>query len=942
MKNAASFRSSKWFKPALLAGGLLVLLALGLLVVPLLIDINTYRGTIISQLEQTLGRKVNLGKLSLRVLPSVKVGVDQLTIGDDPQIAQGEFIQAKSVRLHMGLWSLLRGNPQVSGIELIEPQVTLIKTAGGDKWNWSTLKPLQSNEQSAEQPPFDLLVQNGSFKLIDQNVTPPSEKTFTGVNISLDDFSSKRAFDFVLGLTMPGAQAGKLEIAGEAGPLNASDAAQTPLAARVKMESVDVTSLEALLGVQSPRAGRLTTDITIKGKLAEGVQAAGDFKAEQFRLIAGVEPSKTPLTAKFKLNAKAEKKTPEQTETALTLEQFEVSLGKTSAQITGQITRLPAQPTFDLQLKGDRMALDSLLESAYAFGFGPPAGTTASGAATINLRATGEAAALALNGQAEIRDLKFQSAQLPQAIQISELKLNCTPQEITAAPFRATLSRTTVEFNNLKLTNYTQQGRAHLDIATNNAQVDDLLKIAESFGARPDATGSGTASLRAAIDTNLGAQSGGTTISGQGKVSNARLQPSQVNKPLEIANADLNFTGDSLRVDNLAARLGSSDASGWLQVKNFDQPAITFDARSNQLHVAELQGAMAAGQSAKGGKSSASAMRADGQLSVGKLLLDGLTASDMTAKLTLQNQLLTLDPLKLNMYGGTYQGSLRLNQAQTPAAMTLNGRFNGLDINQFLSASGKKSVLYGTADGALNVQGTTGEAQEALARSLVGNGNISISNGKFTSFDLMKQVEVLGKLTNLPTGGAGTAFRSLKTNLRFDKGRMTTDALQIVMDELNVTGDGWLQLGDAPTMDYGILARLSSALTKRVLPPGGGEGGKSVLPIGGAFGSVLGNFFTEKDSLVIPLRISGALGQPSFGLNSAMLQQRAKEQLRDNVRDSLVDKFLKPKDAQKTTDQNSPGQQTEPKKDEPKKETKPADLLKGVLDKFKKKEKPQP
>src|SRR5215510_10498127 len=265
-----------------------------------------------------------------------------------------------------------------------------------------------------------------------------------------------------------------------------------------------------------------------------------------------------PLEAEFAVNAKSEKGLAEESEISLAIDLCEARLGKTKAVVTGRIDRIPDDPFVDLQIKGDGVALDSLLESAYAFGFGPPPGTKASGAATANLRASGDARSMALNGQVEIRDLKFQSSSMPQAMTVSDLKLNCEPQEITAAPFRATLSRTAVEFNNLKISDYGKQPRAHLDVATNDARLDDLIKIAESFGARPEITGSGAASLKASIDTNLSEANSPTTISGSGKLSGARLQMAQASKPIDIAGADLGFTGDSLRVNNLAAQFGSS------------------------------------------------------------------------------------------------------------------------------------------------------------------------------------------------------------------------------------------------------------------------------------------------------------------------------------------------------------------------------------------------
>src|SRR5215510_2195706 len=172
--NFESFRSSRWFKPTLaVVGGLLILLVL-LLVAPMLIDVNTYRGQIISQLERRIGRSVNLGSMKLSALPSIRIKVDEVVIGDDPQFAQAEFVKARSVKLQIGLWSLLKGSPEVSGIELVEPDVTLIK-AGERKWNWSTLKPLQSSDQESSPAPFDLLARDGRFTLIDRSVSPAVE-----------------------------------------------------------------------------------------------------------------------------------------------------------------------------------------------------------------------------------------------------------------------------------------------------------------------------------------------------------------------------------------------------------------------------------------------------------------------------------------------------------------------------------------------------------------------------------------------------------------------------------------------------------------------------------------------------------------------------------------------------------------------------------------------
>src|SRR5262249_56524401 len=116
--------------------------------------------------------------------------VDQVGLGDAPEFAQASFVKARSVKLRIKLWSLLKGSPEVSGIELVEPDVTLIK-AGERKWNWSTLKPLESSNQDSAPAPFDLVVRDGRFTLIDRIVNPPVDRNYTGCTVAIYAFSSR-------------------------------------------------------------------------------------------------------------------------------------------------------------------------------------------------------------------------------------------------------------------------------------------------------------------------------------------------------------------------------------------------------------------------------------------------------------------------------------------------------------------------------------------------------------------------------------------------------------------------------------------------------------------------------------------------------------------------------------------------------------------------------
>ncbi len=66
---------------------LVVLVAALVLVLPHIVDVNQYRGQIQAELQNRLNRSVQLGNMSLSVIP-LAVEIDQVSIGDDPSLPQ--------------------------------------------------------------------------------------------------------------------------------------------------------------------------------------------------------------------------------------------------------------------------------------------------------------------------------------------------------------------------------------------------------------------------------------------------------------------------------------------------------------------------------------------------------------------------------------------------------------------------------------------------------------------------------------------------------------------------------------------------------------------------------------------------------------------------------------------------------------------------------------
>ena len=95
----------------LIVVGVLVVL---ILIAPFLIPVNQFRPTIEEKASAALGRKVELGDLSLSLI-SGSLSAENLSIGDDPKFSSTPFLTAKSLKVGVELTPI--GLRDASGIE---------------------------------------------------------------------------------------------------------------------------------------------------------------------------------------------------------------------------------------------------------------------------------------------------------------------------------------------------------------------------------------------------------------------------------------------------------------------------------------------------------------------------------------------------------------------------------------------------------------------------------------------------------------------------------------------------------------------------------------------------------------------------------------------------------------------------------------------------------
>jgi hypothetical protein len=153
----------------------ILLLAVGILAFPLLYDPNAFKQLLLDQVEQQIGRKIEVGEARLEVFPRIHLELSDVVIRDaDPSYV---FFRAKRLDLVLRAYSLLR--QQIVGKRLVieHPRVELRRDAEG-QWNFlhtGVAREPASGENRTMGDPFALLmlvkestVSDGAVKVIDE------------------------------------------------------------------------------------------------------------------------------------------------------------------------------------------------------------------------------------------------------------------------------------------------------------------------------------------------------------------------------------------------------------------------------------------------------------------------------------------------------------------------------------------------------------------------------------------------------------------------------------------------------------------------------------------------------------------------------------------------------------------------------------------------------
>ena len=217
---------NKTLKIVLIVVGVLIVLVL---VAPFLIPVNQFRPTIEEKASAALGRKVEVGNLSLSLI-SGSLSAENLSIGDDPKFSSSPFLTAKSVKVGVEMMPLIFSKTlNVTGVTIDSPQVTLLHNGAG-LWNYSSLGGSAAKPRSSSNSPADLSIRkfelnNGS--IIVGTTNSQKHNTYDHVDVTASNVSMTSKFPVTVAADLP--SGGKFKLDGTVGPIDQSDSSLTRL-----------------------------------------------------------------------------------------------------------------------------------------------------------------------------------------------------------------------------------------------------------------------------------------------------------------------------------------------------------------------------------------------------------------------------------------------------------------------------------------------------------------------------------------------------------------------------------------------------------------------------------------------------------------------------------------------------------------------------------------
>lgn len=570
---------------------------------------------------------------------------------------------------------------------------------------------------------------------------------------------------------------------------------------------------------------------------------------------------------------------------------FAASAGSTNVNANLTLSNYSGNnSTINAALRAPNARLGEILNIARAAGVSAVNGVSGDGALSFNVQAQGPTKKMAdLNfsgtGKISNANLKLPSLNKPLQVRNSDIQFNKNSvalQNISVALGQATAN------GFVTLRNF----EAPVAQFTLNAggPLGEILDLARTAGVSAVEGISGDGNLTLAVKGQGPIKNAAALdLSGTGKISNANLKLPSLTKPLQVRNSDIQFSRNSIGLQNVNAGIGQTNANGVLTLRNFDAPQVQFTLNVDKVNVAEMQQIFNAAPAqpkraavehdfwnivpnaeaqatANSQPSLLTKMTGGGTVTIGVIQYDDLLLNNAHSNVVLDHGVIRMNPVTADVYNGKENGVITIDMRQPQPVYTVNLKTEKVDANKLISSvSDLKQTLYGMLASNVNASFSSGSSS-GIARSLNGSLALNLTNGRLMNINLLHELASIGKFlgANFDAAQNFTNLAQLTGNFDVKNGVAQTNNLNAVIDGGTLAAAGLVNLADQ-SLNLHVTTVLKKELSQQV-------GGTQV---GGYMSTALAN---NQGELVMPVIITGTFQHPRVAPD---LQQIAQMKLKN-------------------------------------------------------------
>jgi AsmA protein len=340
--------------------------------------------------------------------------------------------------------------------------------------------------------------------------------------------------------------------------------------------------------------------------------------------------------------------------------------------------------------------------------------------------------------------------------------------------------------------------------------------------------------------------------------------------------ASLKGNQTKIAVSNAVLSLDESTLNFTLNASDFSKPNLAFDLNLDKIDLdrylpPKSEKQPAAEKPTEKKPTDYTPLRKlilDGQIKIGQLIANKAKIEDLMIRITAQNGIINLDPLKLNMYQGNVSGIGKVNVQKESPQTNINLDAKNIQIGPLLKDVLQKDILEGAANARLTMA-MSGDDAAMIKKTLNGEGQVLFNDGAIVGIDLagmVRNVKAAFGLEQKPAQRPRTDFSELEAPFTIANGVVNTPATSLKSPLFRLVAAGSANLVNE-TLDF------------RVEPK--------------VVGTIKGQGDTEQRSgLMVPVIVSGTFSKPKFApdLAGVAKQQLEKKILGSEKGEKLLDK----------------------------------------------------